>query len=340
MKSKFTLPSAFLVLSIGVHAPFNMSGWQGTVGPCGTSGPCGPAEARTASINCGICNSGGFVLSCTCCELSVGMPPQVPCQKTNICTVQNGSCSSRVCAKCTNQQNPPNGPRNSICFPCAGFSCPDLECSPGGGGFRAAKRLVNQLTSGAGDVRSYLSEDQSQILPVAEITSLIDGKDLLISGFKLIAAAAPVAVAEFGFEVRSDDGQVQEFGYRIDQSFSPKELASEQSMCAVRISKQNPANLYITAKTTYVLFADGTSAGDSNKEAADLRNRKLLSGRLNALRSAIEKVSSATPGDSRKDLGAAEPHGSLVTLLESEGTVSLQRRLTELVALYERILKK
>lgn len=43
-------------------------------GPCSKTA-CGDPTRFTATINCGECNSGYFVLTCTCCEGLAGNPP-------------------------------------------------------------------------------------------------------------------------------------------------------------------------------------------------------------------------------------------------------------------------
>lgn len=103
-----------------------MTGQQ--VGPCG-SNQCGNAADFTASINCGLCNSGYFVLRCTCCSLR--QPPECN-RELNLCSTFQGSCQTSVCAKCCSQDNVPSGQKTCICLKCTGNQCKDPDCVAGG----------------------------------------------------------------------------------------------------------------------------------------------------------------------------------------------------------------
>lgn len=267
------------------------------VGPC-ISNPCGAAVQSKAQIDCSLCNSGSFVLECTCCSLRE--PPE--CKRLlNLCNVSQGSCQTSQCAKCCSQDNVPSGSKTCVCLSCGSWmSCKDPDCSGGGTGAYEENGAPPQTLQVSG-------------LPVEFLRD---------SGGRLRLAGASARVAEDGFhglELRLDSGSnalayliltvelINDAGdsaivvATVDRTFRPAPLEPGKPL-AVPVAASGRARPHkAVVRADYVRFLGGRPEGLYSRSLDEMVRRRKQPF-LREIESVLGRLSPGMPAGAARDL--------------------------------------
>lgn len=246
----------------------SLFGQGAQVGPCGTSsGPCGPPTVQEASIACGPCNSGYFALSCKCCIMKVGSPPQVPCAEVNTCETRSGNCQNQVCAKCCSQDLTPGSPRSCVCLKCTGMNCgSDSDCAPSGGlreGFNLRPGNLESFDNQIAELPVKLINEPSGMIAIKKIKIERILHGLIFHGITFSENRNPILAAVVTVIARADNGEQVAFSVFIDHMLGPRPLPTDHFTCPAQITGKDDSPIALEARLDYVLFANGEQSGVS-----------------------------------------------------------------------------
>lgn len=237
-----------------LFAAFPAMGQQ--VGPC-TSNSCGQASTYTASINCGQCNSGFFVLQCTCCQL---LNPADCKQALNQCQTWGGTCNPPNCAKCCSANALDGGNETCVCLGCPGMQCGGGDCTSGG--TRSAERQASPpVLIASKEIPVEFIGDAGNPVRLVEATPGLEENTLNRIELRFERTTRELAYMILTITLTNADGEMANLILTHDRTFAPAPLDPAQP---IRLNVQAASReemAKITVRTDYVHFLGEAPAG-------------------------------------------------------------------------------
>lgn len=254
MNLKLGAPVCAIVVG-ALFAAFPVMGQQ--VGPC-TSNSCGQASTYPASINCGQCNSGYFVLQCICCQLR---NPANCNQTLNHCDVSSGSCNPPNCAKCCSSSAvQPGGDKTCVCLGCPGMSCGGGDCTSGG--TRSAERQASPpVLISSKEIPVEFIVDAGNPARLVEATPRLEENTLNSIDLRFERTASELAYMILTITLTNAEGEMANLILTHDRTFAPAPLDPAQP---IRLNVQATSRAEvakITVRADYVQFLGEVPAG-------------------------------------------------------------------------------
>lgn len=254
MNLRFGASVCTIVVSM-LSAAYPAMGQQ--VGLC-TSNRCGQASTYTASINCGQCNSGYFVLQCTCCQL---LNPANCAQALNQCQTWGGTCNPPNCAKCRSSDAvQPGGAKTCVCLGCPGMQCGGGDCASGG--TQSAERQASpSAVLASKKVPVEFIGDAGNSIQLVEATAGFEENTLNRIDLRFERTTRELAYMILTITLTNAEGDMANVILTHDRTFAPAPLDPAQP---VRLNVQATSRAEmakITIRADYVHFLGEAPAG-------------------------------------------------------------------------------